>query len=445
MAQQSVWEKESFFAPADIIIAGSGLVGLWSAYYLKKLAPSLSITIIERGLIPSGASTRNAGFACFGSLSELVTDSRHLGMDQLLELVDMRYRGIKKIKKLFGSEAIGYEKYGGYELIGGGRPTRDSIRSANNTAMNNSAPQTTNTTLETNANPDPGTPASDPSTADPETAAPGTAEPGSVPPDLSDLDQLRSSIDEFNRLLKKITGQQKTFRLQNEKISEFGFANVQYLIENQSEGQLHSGKLCQALIRLVQSMGVNILNNTEITGYEKVHGHLLLHTQYGIPLIAQQMLVTTNAFALQLLPQLDITPARGQVLVTSPIEGLPFKGSFHFDEGFYYFRDLGDRVLLGGARNLAFEEETTTEMATTERIQNELERFLGEVILPGRFYTIEHRWSGIMAMGSEKMPIIKAVNEHVFCAVRMSGMGVALAPIVGEKVAALMTSGGEPG
>ena len=394
MVQLSVWEKESFFAPADIIIAGSGLVGLWSAYYLKKHAPSLSITIVERGLIPSGASTRNAGFACFGSLTELVHDASQLGTDQLLELVDMRYRGIKKIKKVFGTEAIGFEKYGGYELIG------------------------SSTTESPN--------------------------PDSVS-DLSDLDQLRSSIDEFNRLLKKITGQQKTFRLQNEKISEFGFANVQYLIENQSEGQLHSGKLCQALIRLVQSMGVNILNNTEITGYEKVHGHLLLHTQYGVPLIAQQMLVTTNAFALQLLPQLDITPARGQVLVTSPIEGLPFKGTFHFDEGFYYFRDLGDRVLLGGARNLAFEEETTTEMATTERVQNELERFLGEVILPGRFYTIEHRWSGIMAMGSEKMPIIRAVNEHVFCAVRMSGMGVALAPIVGEKVAALMTSGGEPG
>jgi glycine/D-amino acid oxidase-like deaminating enzyme len=192
-------------------------------------------------------------------------------------------------------------------------------------------------------------------------------------------------------------------------------------------------------------MGVNILNNTEITGFEKVHGHLLLHTQHGIPLIAHQLLVTTNAFARQLLPQLDITPARGQVLVTSPVEGLPFKGSFHFDEGFYYFRNLGDRVLLGGARNMAIEEETTTDMTTTEQIQNELERFLAETILPGRFYTIEHRWSGIMGMGGEKMPIIKAVNEHVFCAVRMSGMGVALAPIVGEKVAALMTSGGEPG
>ncbi|MBS1605871.1 MAG: FAD-binding oxidoreductase [Bacteroidetes bacterium] len=430
MVQQSVWEKESFFAPADIIIAGSGLVGLWSAYYLKKLAPSLSITIIERGLIPSGASTRNAGFACFGSLSELVTDARNLGMDQLLELVDMRYRGIKKIKKIFGSEAIGYEKHGGYELIGSGSPAPKNTPAANSATRTHPTPQAT--------------PEAD-STTDATPPDSQAAEQGSAAPDLSDLDQLRSSIDEFNRLLKKITGQQKTFRLQNEKIGEFGFANVQYLIENQSEGQLHSGKLCQALIRLVQSMGVNILNNTGITGYEKVHGHLLLHTQYGFPLIAQQMLVTTNAFALQLLPQLDITPARGQVLVTSPIEGLPFKGSFHFDEGFYYFRDLGDRVLLGGARNMAFEEETTTEMATTERIQNELERFLGEVILPGRFHTIEHRWSGIMAMGSEKMPIIKAVNEHVFCAVRMSGMGVALAPIVGEKVATLMTSGGEPG
>jgi len=406
MAQLSVWEKESFFAPADIVIAGSGLVGLWSAYYLKKHAPSLSITIIERGLIPSGASTRNAGFACFGSLSELVSDAEQMGMDQLLELVDMRYRGLKKIRKTFSAEDINYENFGGYELIG-------------------NRPDTASSTGQST------TPAA-------------AADPSAAAPDLTDLDQLRSSIDEFNRILKKITGYQKTFRLQNENIAQFGFSNIQYLVENRSEGQLHSGKLCQALLHLVQSMGVTVLNNVEITGFEKVSGHILLHTQHNIPLIAQQLLVATNAFALQLLPQLDITPARGQVLVTSPIDGLPFKGTFHFDKGFYYFRNLGDRVLLGGARNMAIEEETTTEMEISDRIQHELERFLQETILPDRFYTIEHRWSGIMGMGSEKMPIIKAVNDHIFCAVRMSGMGVALAPIVGEKIAMLMTSGPEP-
>jgi len=375
MAQLSVWEKESFFAPADIIIAGSGLVGLWSAYYLKKLAPKLTITILDRGLIPTGASTRNAGFACFGSLTELIANREEMGEEQLLQLVEWRFKGIKRIRKTFDAKAIDYERNGGYELLA-----------------------------------------------------------------KADPNELRSHIDTFNRLLKDVTGQQKTFKLQNGIIEKFGFTGIQHLVESSAEGQLHSGKLCQALLRLVQSMGVTVLNNIGITGYEKVNGQILLHTQYDFPLLCSQLLVATNAFARQLLPQIDITPARGQVLVTSPIDGLPFKGTFHFDEGFYYFRDLGSRVLLGGARNKAIEEETTTEMEITDKIQQELERFLSETILPGRHYTIEHRWSGIMGMGGEKMPILKAVNDHVFCAVRMSGMGVALAPVIGEKVAAMMTS-----
>jgi glycine/D-amino acid oxidase-like deaminating enzyme len=374
----SIWEKESFFAPADIIIAGSGLVGLWSAYYLKKKHPSLRITIVERGIIPTGASTRNAGFACFGSLTELLADIDQIGEDKMLELVSMRYKGLKKIRKTFRDAEIGYEQLGGFELL-------------------------------TSAG------------------------------KLTDSNGLRSAIDRLNRSLKKITGEQKTFRLRDDKIAAFGFAGVRYLIESRTEGQLHSGQLCKALLRLVQSQGVTILNNIGITGYEKVGGHLLLQSNHPFPLTTSQLLVCTNAFARQLLPQLDITPARGQVLVTSPIDGLPFKGTFHFDEGYYYFRNLGERVLLGGARNQAFEVETTTDMMLTDTIQNELERFLREVVLPGRHYTIDTRWAGIMGMGGEKMPIVRAVNEHAFCAVRMHGMGVALAPVIGEQVTALLT------
>ena len=376
MNHLSVWERESFFAPADIIIAGSGFVGLWSAYYLKKKAPKLSITILERGLIPTGASTRNAGFACFGSLTELISDAAKMGEDKMLELVEMRYKGLRRIGKLFSDKEIDFRLHGGFDLITG---------------------------------------------------------------ESTDINELRSGIDRLNRPLKKIVGLQKTFRMANDKLPVFGFTGIRHLIENRAEGQLHSGRLCQALLKQVQSMGVTVLNNIEIKSYEKVNGHLLLHTTYPFSFIASQLLVCTNAFARQLLPQLDIEPARGQVFVTSPIDKLPFQGTFHYDEGFYYFRNLGNRVLLGGARNKAFEAENTDEMNITEEIQNELERFLKETILPERDYTIEHRWSGIMGMGSEKMPIVQAVNDHVFCAVRMSGMGVALAPIVGEKVARLMT------
>ena len=95
---------------------------------------------------------------------------------------------------------------------------------------------------------------------------------------------------------------------------------------------------------------------------------------------------------------------------------------------------------MGGARNKAFGDETTTDMNTSELIQSHLEKYLDEVVVP-QFkdkYTIEKRWAGIMAMGSEKMPIVKEVQPSVFCCVRMSGMGVALAPVVSQQVAEMM-------
>ena len=112
----SIWEKETFFAPQDIIIIGSGFVGLWSAFQLKRKQPLLRITILERGLIPTGASTRNAGFACFGSLSELVHDGHLMGTDKMLELVAMRFKGLERIQKFFKAEKIDFALTGGYEL-----------------------------------------------------------------------------------------------------------------------------------------------------------------------------------------------------------------------------------------------------------------------------------------------------------------------------------------
>ncbi len=377
MIQTSVWEKESFYAPKDVIIAGSGFVGLWSAYFLKKLNPKLSVAIVDRGVIPTGASTRNAGFACFGSVTELIADTLKMGEDNMLGIVEMRYKGLERIRKVFRDKDICYEEYGGYELIS----------------------------------------------------------------DIQDMDIniLRSNIDWLNHKLKKIIKKEKVFRLNDHKIAAFGFTGVRHLIENKSEGQLHPGKLCQALLRLVQSMGVTVLNSIEIKSFKKTNGIIEFQTDLPFDLSAHKLLVCTNAFARQLLPGLEVEPARGQVLVTSEIANPRFKGAFHYDEGFYYFRNLGNRVLLGGARNKAFEEEHTQELSVSGTIQQELERFLREVIIPGESFTIDHRWSGIMGIGKEKMPLVEEVSENIFCAVRMGGMGVALAPCVGEKISKKMT------
>lgn len=376
--QISIWERESFFAPQDIIIAGSGFTGLWSAFFLKKKNPRLKITILDRGLIPSGASTRNAGFACFGSLGELVRDTQLMGTDQMLQLVEARFKGLERIRKYFDDSLVDFDFSGGYELY----DNADQISA----------------------------------------------------------EQLQKNIEYINSLLKPVTGKKNTYRMADEEISNFGFGNVRHLVKNSLEGVLHSGKLVQALLQKVQGMGVQVLTGVDIKYFERTGERLQLFTNHPVDFFTDKLLICTNAFAKELLPDTDIVPARGQIILTSPIPDLPWKGSFHSDEGFYYFRNLGSKVLLGGARNTSIQEEETTDMDISEQIQQKLEQYLDEVVLPSfrGQYSIEHRWSGIMAMGSGKMPIVKEVQPGVYCAVRMSGMGVALAPVVAQEVASMI-------
>lgn len=373
----SIWEKETFFAPQDIIIVGSGFVGLWSAYFLKNKHPKRKIMVIDRGIIPTGASTRNAGFACFGSLSELVSDAQTMGTEGMLQLVEMRFKGLEQIQKHTGKKKIDFAMSGGYELY------------------------------EEN---------------------------------VVATEKMTENIHYLNSLLKPITDTKRTYRLADDKISIFGFGKTKHLVENKLEGYLHSGKLLQTLLRMVQGMGVTVLTGLETKNIQPLKNEVIIETAHHFHLTAKNVLLCTNAFTKALVPELDIVPARGQVILTSPIKNLPFDGTFHSDEGFYYFRNLGDRVLLGGARNKAFDEEATHVMHTSETIQQELERYLAEVVLPGfrDQYTIQHRWAGIMAFGKEKAPIVKQLAANLFCAVRMSGMGVALAPVVAQKITAMM-------
>ncbi len=51
---------------ADICIIGAGYTGLWTAYYLKKADPSLSIVIVEREFAGFGGSGRNGGWLSGG-------------------------------------------------------------------------------------------------------------------------------------------------------------------------------------------------------------------------------------------------------------------------------------------------------------------------------------------------------------------------------------------
>ena len=102
----SIWELETFYRNRDVIIIGAGFTGLWTAISIKENFPEKSVLVVERSSISMGASTRNAGFACFGSLTEIIGDSENMGWDKTLDLVKMRLEGLQKIQNYFKPEEI---------------------------------------------------------------------------------------------------------------------------------------------------------------------------------------------------------------------------------------------------------------------------------------------------------------------------------------------------
>lgn len=326
--------------------------------------------MVERGVTPAGASARNAGFACFGSPTEILSDMETMGKEKALQLLTMRFEGLRIIQKIFANSTVDFTICKGYELL--------------------------------------------------------------------DNTQVLERLPSLNEWLYELTGAPATFCLQDEQLAAFGFANIAHLVENRFEGSLHPGKLINALHQLAVKMGVSFLWSTEIRAVEERSNGIKLTTTNGPGLITDRLVYCTNAFSNRLLPKIDLVPARGQVLLTEPVPGLKFSGTFHYQEGYYYFRNLDDRILLGGARNTSFQTEYTLDQFTTLPIQQALEAFLSTTILPGQRPAITHRWAGIMAMGKEKMPVVEQLSDRSFCALRMSGMGVALAPAVGRKIAGMM-------
>ena len=104
----SFWEKSAYFEKIDFLIVGSGIVGMSTALFLRKKYTRAKIVIIERGYLPTGASSKNAGFTCFGSPTELYDDLKNIKEEEVWETFSNRYNGLKCLFELIPTKAIDY-------------------------------------------------------------------------------------------------------------------------------------------------------------------------------------------------------------------------------------------------------------------------------------------------------------------------------------------------
>jgi glycine/D-amino acid oxidase-like deaminating enzyme len=376
--QTSYWELSHQQIHYDLIIIGAGFAGAWCALEYLKAKPESKILILERGQIPTGASTRNAGFACIGSATEMLSDIETMGETATFDLAEMRYAGIQKILATVKPEAINYEPCGGYELLHQGEI----------------------------------------------------------------LEKSKDKLDWINSAIARVTGEEAMFTWESGAMENLGITGFKAMLKNRCDGAIHSGKLLAELHRIIIAKGATILFGQEITCLEdslcqtKPGKSVQIRTLSQKIFQADQILLCTNAFTHLLSKESKIIPARGQVFVTKPIPNLKLHGTFHYDEGFYYFRHLGDRILIGGARNADFATEQTTLLETTELIQKTLEQFLQNHILKDQNFEIEYRWAGVMGFTHSKMPEIFEINSKVHALIACNGMGVALLPIMAERAIA---------
>ncbi len=356
----SYWEKTALLQK-DIVIIGCGITGVLTAIELKKRFPKKDICILERGILPIGATTRNAGFACFGSLSELYNDFQNEGDDKVLSLVEQRFKGLQKLLQITGKKAIHYESFGGYDVIN--------------------------------------------------------------PNHIDAYKNLEWVNEKLYCIFKKTI-----FFDVSSKIGYFGFNKniVKHLVYNPLEGQVHSGFLMKQLQKIARQKEVEIVTGALVKQIEKDgdEEQIIIENETwreSIIFRANQVVICNNAFASSLIPELKL------------------KGTFHYDAGFIYFRNIENRILLGGARNIFLESETTFDIQSSSEVISYLNKFLKEIILNGQEVNVTDTWAGIMGFGNTKLPIIKSIRPTLHVAVKFSGMGVALAANAAEKVCDLIS------
>ena len=296
----SYWESKEWLEGLDLGIVGGGIVGLSAALFAQKQHPHWRIAVLDSDPFGGGGTSKNAGFACFGSATELMADRITLGDKAARELVQTRLDGLRLLRETLGDAQIGFEPSGSMEFFRQGGMTR----------------------LPSN-----------------------------------------SEIFDLNGWLAEVTGVPDTFEvIHASHLAERQAPEHECAIFSRLEGVIDTGKMNRSLRKKVAAAGIDLITGLRVHKIEPQDSGWHLHVQRGdelTPIRVPNMIVATNAFATQLIPHLNVQPVKNQVLVTAPIPDWDFRHSVHLDAGYVYARNVENRMLIGGGRHWNVDAEET--------------------------------------------------------------------------------------
>ncbi|MFA9220518.1 MAG: NAD(P)/FAD-dependent oxidoreductase [Sediminibacterium sp.] len=214
----SYWERQSFLETFDVIVVGGGIAGLSTAIELKNKNLDLEIAVLERSWLSDGASSKNAGFACFGSISEFVDDMKDMSFDEVVNLGIRRFRGIEKLVKNYSEDVLKLDWNGGHELF--------------------------------------------------------------FEEDKESFIQCCKLVEKFNDAFHlKIGLRPYTVSTQSEFQ---GILNLVGVISNKHEGGLNTGAMLRAMVERALKTGVKVFNGVEVNGFQANGNQMEVDTSVGI-------------------------------------------------------------------------------------------------------------------------------------------------------------------
>jgi glycine/D-amino acid oxidase-like deaminating enzyme len=378
MMNLSFWERNSLEKIWDVIIIGGGITGLNTAIQLHKMNTKLKICILEKELIGNVASTKNAGFVCLGSPSEILSDLKNYGEDTVYQNVSLRWKGINQLFKNVSKRVVQYTPQGGYDAL----TNQEESKSI----------------------------------------------------------EILDNLDTLNKILQEITKIYPFYTHRNDLLPTFGLSNgFSNLFKMEFESQINSYLLLENLQKRVILQNTTLLKGMSVSKYELINDTYHIQTENGIDFKGKKIVLATNALTNQLTNDYPVKPGRGLVIVSRPLKKQILKGSFHAVDGYIYFRNVENRLLIGGGRNIDIEGEATPQFGINDKIKDYLVDYAQSKIITHEAFEIDYCWSGIMGFTPSKTTHIEVDSKTgAIIAAGLNGMGVAIGAEIGRMAAKLV-------
>jgi gamma-glutamylputrescine oxidase len=204
-------------------------------------------------------------------------------------------------------------------------------------------------------------------------------------------------------------------------------------------GHLHPLKLAQAMARAAQAAGAVLHAHTPCTALKPAGDGWRVVTPQGT-ITAGKVLDATGAYARALLRETDahVLPVNNYIATTAPLDpalahDLIRNGAAVSDGRFvvYYFRVTPDhRLLFGGGESYGY------------RMPRDIAAFvrphLARVFPQLAAVPIDHAWGGTLAISPNRLPFVIEPHPGLHALNGFSGVGVVLAPWLGDAVGRAM-------